>query len=62
LTVNAHPVGYLHNANNDPTTFEIYDIRYSTYVLDVSAGEWKPSELPDINRYDYSIKALRYVG
>jgi hypothetical protein len=63
LTVPAHPTGYIHNSNNDPTTFQIHDMRYETYVLaDPQSQPFEPTELPNIARFDWSMRLLKYVS
>ena len=62
LTLPTHPGSF----SWDPGAFEtctIYDIKYSTYVLDTEeTKEFAPSEIPQLDRYDFEIALRRYVA
>lgn len=62
LTVpNAHPTGY--DVLRTAIAYYLLDHQYETYVVDLgSMGEFKPQEIPNIDRYNITIPLLRYVA
>lgn len=58
---NAHPSGLL-VSQGAAIAYEIYDLTYQTYVVDLqNMSEFVPEEIPQIDRYNITIPLLRYV-